>query len=130
MHSSNKIRFRAEDSRINSHFIQDIRVIDVTHIFILYASNKNIKIQKKGKIVYAIIAYSFLSIPLNVLHKLEIGAFALDLFNRSGREFVDQIAKDHAIPQDVLEITRRQFLPDYRLDPGKDLSLLFLVATL
>jgi len=69
-------------------------------------------------------------LPLYVLHKLEIGALALDLLDRAGREFVDQIAKNNAILQDILVITARQFLAQHCLDPAKNFRFLFLVASL
>jgi hypothetical protein len=69
-------------------------------------------------------------LPLYVLHKLEIGALTLDLLNRAGREFVDQIAKNNAILQDILVITAWQFLAQHCLDPAKNFRFLFLVASL
>jgi hypothetical protein len=42
-------------------------------------------------------------LPLNVFHELEVGALGGDLLDRSGLDFVDQVAEDNAVTQDILE---------------------------
>lgn len=70
------------------------------------------------------------SIPLNVFHKLEISALLLDLLDRARREFVDQLAQDHAILEDVLIVATREGFPGHSSNPVQDFLLLFLVPGL
>lgn len=69
-------------------------------------------------------------IPLNVLHKLEVGSPLLYFLHRSGCQFVGQFAQDDAIFEHVLVGSSGQWLAEHVADPGENLLLLFLVPGL
>lgn len=68
--------------------------------------------------------------PLDVLHELEVGSLLLDLLNRSGLQFVDQVAEDDAVLQDVVEFAVRDGLAEAAEDPFEDFLFQILVAGL
>jgi len=61
---------------------------------------------------------------------LEIGALGLDLFDGAGGEFVDEVAENNAILQDVLILSRGQRLTQDVENPFQHLGFLFFVANL
>lgn len=68
--------------------------------------------------------------PLNVLHELEVGALGLDFLHGSRGDFVDQVAENDAVPEDIFVGLRWQFLSYDLRDPGENLRFLFLVPRL
>jgi hypothetical protein len=68
--------------------------------------------------------------PLDIFHQLEVGTFRLDLLYASGGQLVHEVAKNHPIPQDILEFPFRCGLSQHLEDPVEDLGFQFLVAFL
>jgi hypothetical protein len=67
---------------------------------------------------------------LDVFHQFETPAARLNLVDRARRDFVDQLAQNDAVAQDVLVRLAGQFLAQNGLDPFDDFLFLFFAAAL
>lgn len=68
--------------------------------------------------------------PLDVLHELEVGSLRLDLLDGSRSQFVDQVAEDNAVSEDVLEVPGGDWFANAGENPVKDFRFEILVAFL
>lgn len=69
-------------------------------------------------------------LPLNILHQFETAATRLNLVDRARRDFIDQLAQDDAVAEQVLVRLIGQFLADDSFNPFDNLLLLFFASTL
>lgn len=59
---------------------------------------------------------------VDVFHELELASRGVDLWHRAWQQFLNELAQNDAVPEQILEATGRQLLAEDGLDPGEHLA--------